>query len=156
MVPVWLRVGARERACSPDAGSEPTAHDLLMLERRHDNRSDLPPLRPVATLRFQPQHLGLTSTRAGDRHTIRVLGDLDLATAPLLTRELRRAEATGVASIVVDLSGVDFMDLAGVRVLSDAATRAQGWRLTLVPGRAEVQRVVELSGLADVLPFAAL
>lgn len=101
-------------------------------------------------------HLSMGSERDGDVHTIRLFGELDLATAEAVQRELERAETTDVASIVLDLSGLTFMDSTGVRlvVTATARSRANGDRLRLVRGPAAVQRVFELSAVADLLPFA--
>lgn len=101
-------------------------------------------------------HLSMSSERAGDVHTIRLFGELDLATADPVQRELERAETTDVASIVLDLSGLTFTDSTGVRLMvtATARSRANADRLRLVRGPAAVQRVFELSAVADLLPFA--
>lgn len=100
--------------------------------------------------------LKIRSSREGDVHTIVLLGELDLATAPVLEEELKRVEATDAASIVLDLSGLAFMDSSGVRLLvtahSRSRTRDRGF--SLVRGPAAVQRVLELSGVDELLPFA--
>lgn len=101
---------------------------------------------------------GLTvrSEREGDTLTIALSGELDLATADGLDAEIERAETSDAASIVLDLSGLTFMDSTGVRLLIQAHTRsrANGDRLTLLRGPATVQRVMELSGVVALLPFA--
>lgn len=100
--------------------------------------------------------LTMRSERAGDVHTIRLSGELDLATADDVERELERVEATDAATIVLDLSGLTFMDSTGVRLVvnAHARSRAAGQRLTLLRGQAAVQRVMELSGVDALLPFA--
>lgn len=47
----------------------------------------------------------ISSYRDGARHTIGLLGELDLATAEELQHELQRAETSDAQSIVLDLSG---------------------------------------------------
>jgi anti-sigma B factor antagonist len=100
--------------------------------------------------------LRMTSEREGALHTIFLSGELDLATAEGVQRELERVETTDVEAIVVDLSGLTFMDSSGVRLVvrADARSRADSDRLTLLRGPASVQRVFALSGLEDRLPFA--
>jgi anti-sigma B factor antagonist len=100
--------------------------------------------------------LRMTSEREGDVHTIGLSGELDLATADGVQRELECVEATDVEAIVVDLSGLTFMDSSGVRLIvrADARSRADSNRLTLLRGPSSVQRVFALSGLEDRLPFA--
>jgi anti-anti-sigma factor len=100
--------------------------------------------------------LGMTSQREGDVHTIGLSGELDLATVEGVQRELECVEASDVEAIVVDLSGLTFVDSSGVRlvVLADVRSRADSERLTLLRGPASVQRVFALSGFEDRLPFA--
>ncbi|MDX6720047.1 MAG: anti-sigma factor antagonist [Solirubrobacteraceae bacterium] len=100
--------------------------------------------------------LSLSSEREGDVHTIGLFGELDLATADRLARELERVEATDARSIVLDLSGLTFMDSSGVRLVlsASARSRADANRLTMLRGGAVVQRVLELCGVDDLLPFA--
>lgn len=99
--------------------------------------------------------LTLSSKRAGDVHTIHLFGELDLAGAESVERELLRVEATDARMILLDLSGLMYLDSTGVRLLLGAHARscAGGDRLALVPGCADVQRVFELCRVADLLPF---
>lgn len=108
--------------------------------------------RQLATL----GRLRMTSEREGDLHTICLFGELDLASAEAVQRELQLVEATDAEAIVVDLSGLTFMDSTGVRLIvsADARSRADSDRLTLLRGPANVQRVFALTGLEDRLPFA--
>ena len=100
--------------------------------------------------------LTLRSAREGDVHTISLSGELDLATADDVQRELERVEASDAGAIVLDLSGLMFMDSTGVRLLltAQARSRADANRLTLLRGGPAVQRVLELSGVDALLPFA--
>jgi anti-sigma B factor antagonist len=114
------------------------------------------PTDAAGMIRLEPGELGVTSKRDGDVHVIAVRGELDLANGDELQRELLRVEATDARSIVVDLSGLRFMDSTGIRVLlsADARSRADSDRLTLLRGPAAVQRVLEITGVVDLLPFA--
>lgn len=100
--------------------------------------------------------LTLTSRREGDVHTICRLGELDLATARRAEQEIVRVEATDARAIVLDLSGLAFMDSTGVRMMlsAQARSRADANRLTMLRGGPAVQRVLELCGVAQLLPFA--
>lgn len=99
--------------------------------------------------------LGMSSERDGEGHIICLTGELDLAGAPAVQRELERVEATDAAAIVIDLSGLTFMDSTGVRLLLTASARSRldAERLTLLRGPAAVQRVLELTGVERLLPF---
>jgi anti-sigma B factor antagonist len=105
---------------------------------------------------FKAGELTVRSDRDGVVHTICVEGELDLASAERLERELTRVEATDVLSIILDLSGLTFIDSTGVRLLlsANARSRADSDRLALLRGPAAVQRVFQLTGILDRLPFA--
>lgn len=79
-------------------------------------------------------------------------GELDLATAPVLEWRLR--EALFHARIVVlDLRHLSFIDAAGLHVICDASDRAnaQGRRLMVMRGPAQVDRVFTLTGVSEKL-----
>ncbi|WP_216205441.1 STAS domain-containing protein [Amycolatopsis aidingensis] len=78
-----------------------------------------------------------------------VIGEVDLATAPLLDKALAVAPP-GLMPRIVDLSCVEFLGLAGARVLLTGSERARG-RLSLVAANRPVLRVLDLTGLAGRL-----
>ncbi len=100
--------------------------------------------------------LTLHSARDGALHTIRLEGEMDIANAADVERELLAVEATDALSIVLDLSTLRFIDSTGVRLLlrAYARSRLDANRLVLLRGSAPVQRVLELTGVAGRLPFA--
>lgn len=100
--------------------------------------------------------LTIRSDRDGVVHTICVTGELDLATAKELQLELERVETTDAESIILDLSGLTFMDSTGVRLLIAAhhRSRSDSNRLALLRGGPAIQRVLQLSGVETLLPFA--
>jgi len=87
--------------------------------------------------------------------TVSLEGELDFATA--FDVEMRLEEAIRNADeVVVDLSGVEFIDSTGIRTLLEAhqSARRANVTLRLLPGRTSVQRVFAMAGLLDELPFA--
>ena len=87
-------------------------------------------------------------------------GELDIAGIPLLEQECRRIEGRGSRIAALDLSGLTFMDVAGLGALISAQARAQndGRALPLFGAGAPVRRVFDLtgnSGLLDVDPSPA-
>ena len=98
----------------------------------------------------------LTSEREGAVHSICLFGELDLATADAVQEELTRVEASDASAIVIDLSGLTFIDSTGIRLLYSAAARSRADcdRLALLRGGAAVQRALQLTALEDHLPFA--
>ena len=100
--------------------------------------------------------LTISSERDGNLHTVELEGELDLATAPDVEEELERVEATDAEAIILDLSGLTFIDSTGIRLVLATArrSRADSNRLTLLRGTAAVQRAFEISGVEALLSFA--
>jgi anti-anti-sigma factor len=102
-----------------------------------------------------PGPLRISSRREGDAIVIALGGELDLASAPELERELREAEAGNPARVVIDLSGLGFMDSTGLQALLRTRERASAgaYELALRRGPHQVQRVFELTKTADAFAF---
>lgn len=83
---------------------------------------------------------------------IEVSGEVDLATASTLERELLRAEQAHWV-VAIDLTNVSFLDSTGLHAIMDANLRLRdrGGRLLIVQGPPQVSRVFELTGLSDHL-----
>ncbi len=77
-------------------------------------------------------------------------GELDVATAPRLDDALGDG-GEALRDLVVDLRDLTFLDSTGLRSLLRARglAEAAGGGLVLVPGPPAVQRVFELTGLAE-------
>jgi anti-sigma B factor antagonist len=83
-------------------------------------------------------------------------GELDVAATPELDDALRAAEdRPGVQGIVIDLSGLEFMDSSGLRAIAttDQRLREQGLRFALVRGGEPVHRVFEITRMTERLPW---
>jgi anti-sigma B factor antagonist len=95
----------------------------------------------------------LTSDEQGERVHVRMRGDLDISTAPRLEEELRRVEAKGASTIVLNLQDLSFMDSTGLRLLitADARAREHSRRLVLVRGSKMIQRVLRITRLDERL-----
>ena len=102
-----------------------------------------------------PGPLSIDSQRDGDVVLISLQGELDLASAPDLERELHEAEAAGPRRVTIDLSGLGFMDSTGLQALLRARERATGgsYELTLRRGPHQVQRVFELTRTVEAFSF---
>lgn len=85
---------------------------------------------------------------------MRVLGDVDLATAPVFHRAVQEQVAQG-RKFVVDLDGVDFLSSAGLAVLVDLRQQMadQNLKWAVVAGRQAVTRPLEITGLLAILPI---
>jgi anti-anti-sigma factor len=91
------------------------------------------------------------SVRAGERRTVTVRGEVDLATATDLEAIVRSALDGAPDGVVLDLAQLTFIDSSGLRVLvalaKDAESRGTALALRNLPRHA--QRVLELTGLGD-------
>jgi anti-anti-sigma factor len=90
-----------------------------------------------------------------DGARIRPLGELDVATAPLLTAELDALRNAGHRHLIVDLGRLSFIDSSGLRCIlaCDAEARNDGFSIALIPGSPAVQRVFQLTNTEVHLPF---
>jgi anti-sigma B factor antagonist len=82
-------------------------------------------------------------------------GELDIATVPPLDRALRRAQARSDL-VVLDLSGLEFMDCCGARLLLEADRRMRdaGARLIVTRVTPEVGWFLGLIGMDRLLEIA--
>ncbi|WP_328375021.1 STAS domain-containing protein [Micromonospora zamorensis] len=93
--------------------------------------------------------------RDGGVACLRLTGELDLSTAPELSAAIDRLTAAGETRVLLDLTDLTFCDSTGMAVFVRGDNRAAvegGWlRLTGASGR--VERVLRVTGLADVLRY---
>jgi anti-sigma B factor antagonist len=86
---------------------------------------------------------------------IRVAGQLDLGTVPVLERELHRLVSRDLQRVVLDLEDLEFIDSTGLGCLLQAARHSQsdGDRLRIIGTNGEVDRMLRLTGIRDLLPL---
>jgi anti-sigma B factor antagonist len=79
-------------------------------------------------------------------------GELDLATAPTLERQVLELCALGFAAVCVDLRGLTFCDSSGLNLLLrlDEALRVAGCRFSIVDGDGPAARLLELTHVRDL------
>ncbi len=82
-------------------------------------------------------------------------GELDIATAPEFEQAIADATAAPGATVVLDLRELTFMDSTGLRALAQTNARAEqdDFDLSIVRGPRQIERVLEISGLSDLLPL---
>jgi anti-anti-sigma factor len=88
-------------------------------------------------------------------HTVVVFhGEIDIAAAVEIIPSLDRITARPGARVVIDLSGVDFFDCSGLRLLHRARGRILdgGGELYLVCAHPLTLRVLKVTGLSRLLP----
>jgi anti-sigma B factor antagonist len=91
---------------------------------------------------------------SGDDHTLLLSGELDMAAEDEL--EAAIVSCAGAARLTLDLSQVTFMDSTGITLvlLANDLCKAHDIAFALVPGPRQVQRVFEIAGLLERLPFS--
>jgi anti-sigma B factor antagonist len=100
--------------------------------------------------------LQIAIAHRNDATVLSVLGEVDLATAPILDAQISAVEAGGATSIIVDLDQVTFMDSSGLQVLlSHIFSQPNGNRIRLTRGSQQVVRLFTVSGMLDQLPFVS-
>ena len=90
-----------------------------------------------------------------DLYLISLVGELDTSSTEALDAELLRAEESSAGRIVLDLSGVEFIDSSGLELLVIARRRSDPDpdRLRIRPGRDQVTRLLALTGIDELLHF---
>ncbi len=91
--------------------------------------------------------------RNGSVAVVAVGGELDLASGPELESELDQITGPDTQLVVVDLRELGFMDSTGLSILVRAHQRlaSQGCELALAKGSQQVQRLLDLTGVAQRL-----
>ncbi|MFB9902955.1 STAS domain-containing protein [Allokutzneria oryzae] len=84
---------------------------------------------------------------------LRLTGELDYATAPLLRQELDTLFIAGHGSLVLDLTELGFCDSAGLAAILTGyrGCREAGGRLLLVGVDAQLEKVLRVTGLLSAL-----
>ena len=83
--------------------------------------------------------------------TVKVEGMIDTATAPLFAAEL---QVDGVRDVTVDLSAVEYVSSAGLRVFLNARKAlGDGGRLTIAGANESVRRIFTITGFARIIEF---
>jgi anti-anti-sigma factor len=104
------------------------------------------------------RELSLRWEWTGDRVLIQLRGELDLAGLPRLEDCVQAVASSELATdvVILDLSGLRFVDLVGVRGLAEACQalrRLAGW-LRIDGVGEQMSKVIEMSGI-DIPELAA-
>ena len=102
----------------------------------------------------RPGQLGVEVRRTSDRAIVRLSGELDLASAPLLEREIEDVRGEEGA-LVLDLDALEFIDSTGLRlILAEYERTTKGGRgFAVTKGSKQVQRLLEITGVSERLPI---
>jgi anti-sigma B factor antagonist len=114
---------------------------------------------PVSSSRFQADLEPFRVEVHAECESLRLapVGEVDIATVGQIDDCLREFRARGFRRFLLDLRQLTFMDSSGLRLILDwdARARRDGISFAVIPGPAVVQRVFEVAGAVDRLPFQA-
>jgi anti-sigma B factor antagonist len=104
-----------------------------------------------------PRSDAIKLTVDGPNAKAELAGDFDMAATFTVEPTLEGAlDHPGLGALELDLSRLRFIDSTGIGVLLrvEETARERGVALSIVPAPPEVQRVFEVTGVGDALPFA--
>lgn len=106
--------------------------------------------------RVSPGDLEVVVSNNGSGHEVRLLGELDMATADRLRDELARLSADGAVLVTIDLSDLVFIDSTGLSVLISGLKRLrqQGGDMALRSPTPGTRKVLEITGLTEVFAIS--
>ena len=101
--------------------------------------------------------LTLATREVGDRTIVLVGGEIDVYTAPRLRDTITELVAAGRYDLVIDMTGVEFLDSTGLGVLVGGLkkVRAQDGSLELVCNQERLLKIFRITGLAKVFVIHA-
>ena len=99
--------------------------------------------------------LQMTVVKEGDETVLILAGDLDVYTSASLRERLVDLIHGARPKIVIDLSGLAFVDSTGLGTLVDGHKRVRqaGGEMVLRSPTPSTRRVIEITGLGRVLPI---
>ena len=102
------------------------------------------------------QLLDVAVAEQGGWRVVTARGQVDVATAPQLRQVLQEQQYEPARRLVLELSGVEFLDSFGLGVLVGGLRRARtsGGRLVLAGASSRITRVLEVTGLDGVFELA--
>ena len=103
--------------------------------------------------------LATIQTEHADRRLlVRVAGEVDISNAKELGETIEMAVPSDAAVVVVDLSETRYLDSSGVALLIRLFDRLRARRIQFrvqVPEGAPIREILELTGLAGIMPLDA-
>ncbi len=99
--------------------------------------------------------LELQDHGSGAQHTLVLTGELDMAWSSVLDAAVRKVCTEQTETVALDLRKLTFMDSSGLRavLLAQELCEQHGCEFLLIPGPPQIQRLFEVTGLLERLPF---
>jgi anti-anti-sigma factor len=97
--------------------------------------------------------LNVALVPAPDQVVVRLTGDADLSTVPLVSDALQQATGLGTRQLVVDVAAARFWDVAVLHVLADVTRQlvADGRGCRIVGAPAATRRLIRLADMGEEL-----
>ena len=89
-----------------------------------------------------------------DAVRITVSGEIDLSNSAAVERQILDAIPNVLDEVVLDLSGLDYIDSAGLRLLFTLGMRLRTLQIAVVlvvPEDSPVRRMIEIAGVAEAM-----
>lgn len=104
----------------------------------------------------EPTDITISSERRGAACVLFPVGDIDLSRSPVLREAMKQALVDKPNQLVVELSGVAYMDSSGVATLVEAMqlSRKAGVALVLCSLTDRVRSIFEIARLEQVFTIA--
>lgn len=86
-----------------------------------------------------------------------VVGEIDLYTVPQLEEVLREAASAAKPLLGVNLTGVNYLDSSGLRVLSEwyKQAHARQGAFAVIADQPTIQKLFRITGLGEIVPVLA-
>ena len=98
---------------------------------------------------YSAAHLVIERVSSEDIEVLRVRGDVDIYTGPLLERAI--AESPSGQTVIVDFSACPYLDCAAIAVLIRARKKLGPELRLVVPADAQIRRIFSIVRLDSVL-----
>jgi anti-sigma B factor antagonist len=97
--------------------------------------------------------LTIRTSRAGNTTTVSAAGEVDLSTVDDLRSAVTAAAKDGTDKLRLDLTGVEFIDSAGLGGLLElrSTLRSHSVTLEIAAGDGPVRQAMEITGLSELL-----
>lgn len=104
----------------------------------------------------EPTDITITTEQRGDACVLFPVGDIDLSRSPVLRASMKDALNDNPQRLVIELSGVSYMDSSGVATLVEAMqlSRKAGVGLVLCSLTERVKSIFEIARLEQVFTIA--
>jgi anti-anti-sigma factor len=99
------------------------------------------------------QHLDVTASQESGGFVLRLVGELDVHTAPQLSGAIESALGGGTTAVAVDATDLRFCDSSGLQALVAGREKAlaAGGSLVVRGVHGPVEKVLSVTGLLDLL-----